>query len=109
RSVHNVGYWSGRDYLGVGTGAYGTVSLRSAAPSDGTSQTDDTRIRYRNLLSPERYMSSWSERAARWESDVFRTNLTEFESISADEAIQEALLLGLRIAEGVDVEAVASL
>jgi len=54
-------------------------------------------------------MGSWSERAARWESDVFRTNLTEFESISADEAIQEALLLGLRIAEGVDVEAVASL
>ena len=29
RSVHNVGYWTGRDYLGVGTGAYGTVQLNS--------------------------------------------------------------------------------
>ena len=54
-------------------------------------------------------MSHWKEQTPRTESDVFRTQLAEFETISPAEAIQEALLLGLRIAEGVDVESVATL
>src|SRR5690606_2507567 len=37
-SVHNLGYWLGRDYLGIGAGAFGTVTAQGE------------RLRYRNLL-----------------------------------------------------------
>lgn len=44
RSVHNLGYWSGRDYLGVGAGAHGFV--------DGE--------RYENIAHPRTYIETAS-------------------------------------------------
>ena len=41
RARHNVGYWRGNDYLGLGCGAYGTLSRR-----DGSAR------RYRNQPNP---------------------------------------------------------
>ena len=47
RSRHNVGYWVGRDYLGLGCGAYGTLaSPRGAA------------TRYRNQPHPQTYVAA---------------------------------------------------
>ncbi len=93
RSVHNEGYWLGRDYLGLGTGAFGTVTLRSG------------RLRYRNYISPERYMDGFSDCAPGL--DPFDTLSTEQETISPEVAIQEALLLGLRRLDGVELAELA--
>ncbi len=47
RSRHNLGYWLGRDYLGLGCGAWGTLS------------SGEQRVRYRNTPSPRsRYLAS---------------------------------------------------
>lgn len=93
-SVHNMGYWQGRDYLGIGTGAFGTVTL------------ENERLRYKNLLSPERYMDTWRAGGV---AAPFKNNLSEREVISPDVAHQEALLLGLRTRDGVDLNEVAAL
>jgi oxygen-independent coproporphyrinogen-3 oxidase len=90
-SRHNLGYWRGYDYLGLGTGAWGTVTL----PAE--------RVRYRNSPSPERYqLSAFSapfEEAAEGCAVV--------EPIDAATALRERIMLGLRLAEGFDLEAAA--
>ncbi len=95
-SVHNLGYWMGRDYLGLGTGAYGTVSLKKSSE----------RLRYKNLLSPERYETTFSQKPS---FDPFLERLSERELIPPDIALEEALLLGLRTARGVHLEEMARL
>ncbi|KYF54629.1 coproporphyrinogen III oxidase, partial [Sorangium cellulosum] len=62
---HNLGYWQGVDYVGLGCAAYGTVSrpdprwgLRSASAED---RGEAFAVRYRNVVSPERYMAAMAE------------------------------------------------
>ncbi len=95
RSRHNVGYWVGRDYLGLGCGAWGTLSQGGL------------RHRYRNTPSPERYLAAASSFA--------HANLSElgplvasYESITGETALAERIMLGLRLAEGVDLERAAA-
>ena len=99
-SQHNVGYWLGRDYLGLGTGAFGTVTLVKE------------RLRYRNVLSPERYMNLWSdENGARKTVSFapFMENIIDREVITPEISHQESLMLGLRTQFGVDLEEIKEL
>ena len=91
-SRHNLGYWRGYDYLGLGTGAWGTVTLPSG------------RVRYRCSPSPERYQASG-----------FSTPFVEgpegcavLEPLDAETSLRERIMLGLRLAEGFDLESAAS-
>lgn len=93
---HNLGYWRGDDYLGLGCGAWGTVMVNGAS------------IRYRNTPVPERYAAS----APLWPiADVTRTGagelVSEREALSNEARFLERLMLGLRLTEGFDVEAAA--
>jgi oxygen-independent coproporphyrinogen-3 oxidase len=74
RARHNLAYWLGRDYLGIGVGAVSTV--------DG--------LRWRNAPSLPRYVASLrrGERPAR-----------ELEPLAADVRVRERVLLGLRLDE----------
>lgn len=96
RCEHNLGYWRGHDYLGLGCAAWGTVTLR-----------DGTRRRYRNTPSPGVYLrhaegafAAWSDRPGELVSDV--------ESLDAHTALAERIMLGLRLEEGVDIERAAA-
>jgi oxygen-independent coproporphyrinogen-3 oxidase len=94
---HNLGYWHGSDYVGLGCGAWGTVTLPQG------------RVRYRNTPVPERYLGS----ADAWPTaDLDRAGpgelMAEREILSPKTDLIERLMLGLRLAEGVDVEAAAS-
>jgi putative oxygen-independent coproporphyrinogen III oxidase len=93
-SRHNLGYWRGYDYLGLGTGAWGTVTLPS--PSG--------RVRYRNTPSPERYQASAFTAPFREAPD----GCAVVEPIDAETSLRERIMLGLRLAEGFDLEASAS-
>jgi oxygen-independent coproporphyrinogen-3 oxidase len=81
RARHNLGYWLGRDYLGIGIGAVSTVAGR----------------RWRNAPSLARYVSSLGrgERPPR-----------EHESLGEDVLLRERLLLGLRLDEPLDLASV---
>jgi putative oxygen-independent coproporphyrinogen III oxidase len=93
---HNLGYWHGDDYLGLGCGAWGTVTLGKE------------RVRYRNTPVPDRYVGSALEWAG---TDLTRAGagglVSELEVLSPENRFVERLMLGLRLAEGVDVEAAA--
>lgn len=81
-SRHNQHYWRGGDYLGLGAAAVGCVQAR----------------RYRNHPDATRYM----ERAASAAVEVFE------EKLDAEDTIREALMLGLRTLEGVDLAALGA-
>ncbi|MBK7581065.1 MAG: radical SAM family heme chaperone HemW [Myxococcales bacterium] len=92
RSRHNVGYWIGREYLGLGTGAWGTVSMGGE------------RVRYRNTPAVERYLSESWESAELGRASALTP---EHEPIDGETALVERILLGLRLAEGLDFGAAA--
>jgi len=74
RARHNLGYWHGRDYLGVGVGAVSTVSGE----------------RRRNAPGLTRYLAALA-RGARPPSEI--------EIIDAETREREKLMLGLRLDE----------
>jgi oxygen-independent coproporphyrinogen-3 oxidase len=78
RSRHNLGYWLGHDYLGIGVGAVSTIEGR----------------RIRNLPSLGRYL------AALREGDRPPRGVEE---LSAEVQAAERVLLGLRLDEPLDV------
>ncbi|KYF81506.1 coproporphyrinogen III oxidase [Sorangium cellulosum] len=102
---HNLGYWQGVDYVGLGCAAFGTVSrpdprwgLRSAGAEDGG---EAFAVRYRNIASPERYMAAMAEGgpAIPVESE---------ERLAPETRLSERIMLGLRLREGFDLEAAAA-
>ncbi len=95
RSRHNVGYWVGRDYLGLGCGAWGTLSQ------------DGQRHRYRNTPSPERYLAAGPSFARADLSEVGPL-IASYEPISGETALAERIMLGLRLAQGIDLEGAAA-
>jgi oxygen-independent coproporphyrinogen-3 oxidase len=74
RSRHNLGYWLGRDYLGIGVGAVSTVG----------------GLRWRNAPSLPRYLAA----LGRGERPV-----REIEPLDSDVQARERVLLGLRLDE----------
>ncbi len=74
RSRHNLAYWLGRDYLGIGVGAVSTVA----------------GLRWRNAPSLPRYLAALGrgERPPR-----------ELEPLDPDVQARERVLLGLRLDE----------
>ncbi len=87
-SRHNLGYWRGHDYLGLGTGAWGTVTLGAG------------RVRYRTTPSPERFMSSSFARPF----EVAPDTTAVMEPLDAETSLRERIMLGLRLAEGFALE-----
>jgi len=82
-SRHNLQYWRYGDYLGIGPGAHQRLMLE-----------DGTLLAARRHRAPE----EWLARVER-DGDA----VTEEEALAPPERMREALLMGLRLAEGVDV------
>ncbi len=85
-SRHNMNYWLGGGYMGLGAGAHSFI------PGGGVGYG----VRRSNELDAERYM----KRALEGGEAVGFT-----EELSREEAMTEALMLGLRSALGVDMRA----
>jgi len=82
RSKHNLAYWQGHDYIGVGPGAHGRVTI------------DNIRHASVAEMRPKEY----SARVA-----TGQTGAISMEPLSADEWRDEYVLMGLRISEGISV------
>lgn len=74
RSIHNLGYWQKRDYLGVGSGAVGTIGS----------------IRYEPHKDPAKYIL-----------DPLHKNI---EHLTKDDLKIERVMLGIRSSVGVDID-----
>ncbi len=88
RSRHNQVYWRCEDWIGVGPGAHGRISHA------------DARIATEAQRRPADYVDAVRENGVGW--------ITESQ-LTGEEAADEALLMGLRIYDGVDVERIAAL
>jgi len=88
---HNLGYWRGEEYLGLGCAAFGFLR-RGEASCDG--------VRYRNDPDPRRYVESTRSPGA---LDARTTR----EPLDAETLLRERIMLGLRLATGIDLEAAA--
>jgi len=75
-SRHNLAYWQYRDYAGVGPGAHGR-------------RTGMRTVRHKK---PENFLSAITRNGH---------GLVEEEALTHDEAAHEALVMGLRLAEGI--------
>ncbi|KYQ91349.1 hypothetical protein DLAC_08298 [Tieghemostelium lacteum] len=91
QSRHNLNYWRGGDYIGIGPGACSRITL----PSNPNSFT--TKFQGRNILHPKDWMDKLK---------VSPLSLDPLESkdLSTQEIIQELLLMGLRTLEGVNLD-----
>ncbi len=81
---HNLLYWRYGDYAGVGPGAHGRLQI------DGK----------RFATSAERLPERWLQRV-----NTDGHGLSEITEISSADAAREHLLMNLRLAEGIDLEA----
>lgn len=92
---HNLGYWNGDDYLGLGAGAWGTIT------------TAGRRVRSRNTPVVERYLAGATEWPSVGSSGTSAGLVSDTEVIAPETELSERIMLGLRLASGVDVEAAA--
>jgi oxygen-independent coproporphyrinogen-3 oxidase len=78
---HNLVYWRGHDYAGVGPGAHGRLTIGSRRIATAT----------------EKRPEAWLMRV-----ESLGSGLTVEEQLTSGEAADEYLLMGLRLAEGID-------
>ncbi|MBV9199602.1 MAG: coproporphyrinogen III oxidase, partial [Alphaproteobacteria bacterium] len=77
---HNLAYWRYQDYVGIGPGAHGRLSQGAA------------KIASRQYRLPEKWLAA---------VEGVGTGLEETVAIDRETAIEEALMMGLRLVEGV--------
>jgi putative oxygen-independent coproporphyrinogen III oxidase len=80
-SRHNLVYWRGGDYVGIGPGAHGRLTL------------DAERLRTEQVPAP----AGWLQAVAQ---DGHATRVLE--QVAPTEQAEEYLMMGLRLAEGID-------
>ena len=88
RCRHNLIYWRGEDYVGVGPGAHGRLTLNGE------------RIALKAFSKVRDYVRRVEETGLGWETR---------DALTAVEAAQERLLMGLRTTEGVAFQDLAAL
>ena len=88
-SRHNLAYWRYSDYAGIGPGAHGRLRLGA---------TPDSLTATRRHRAPE----IWADRVAQ-----HGHGSTVEEPVGTRDRAREALLMGLRLIEGIDVAAFA--
>jgi len=85
---HNLVYWRGGEYAGIGPGAHGRITV------DGT----------RRATATEKRPEAWLMRV-----EALGHGVTVDDPLSRDEQADEFLLMGLRLAEGIDPARYAAL
>ncbi len=83
-SRHNLSYWNGTSYIGVGAGAHGRINA------------NNKRIATQTLKSPERWLENVEKQDHAIE--IWQEVLPEIE-------IEERLMMGLRLRDGINYQA----
>jgi len=88
KSAHNLAYWRGRDYVGVGPGAHGRL------------WTESGRVATETTLRPADYIAAVQSHG---------TAITMRETLGPEEAAQEYVMMGLRIDDGLSLSRLTAL
>ena len=87
-SRHNLLYWRGHDYAGIGPGAHSRIAVDGA----------------KRAFSATKYPEGWLA-----EVDASGHGLASDDVLSPEEAAEEYLLMGLRLSEGIDLNRLAAI
>jgi coproporphyrinogen III oxidase-like Fe-S oxidoreductase len=85
---HNLVYWRGEEYAGIGPGAHGRIDINGV----------------RHATATERRPESWLMRV-----EASGHGLVTDDCLNSEERADEFLLMGLRLAEGIDPKRYAAL
>lgn len=88
-SRHNLAYWRYHDYVGIGPGAHGRLTL-----------PDGTKVATRTHKAPDIWMNQVMEKGG---------GAKPFDSLSEKDQLEERLMMGLRLREGVELSLFPSL
>jgi putative oxygen-independent coproporphyrinogen III oxidase len=80
---HNLSYWEGVDYIGIGAGAHGRITI------------NNKRYATQNFANPQKYLSSANNQ---------KNALQVFKPLSKNDIIQESLVMNLRSFKGLNLE-----
>lgn len=86
KSKHNLGYWNGMDYLGVGPGAHGRFKSK-----------DSSIIKTFRILEPKKWIH---------EIQSIGHGTKKIQVISSYTLLKEIVVLGLRTLEGISLDSV---
>ena len=101
-SRHNLTYWRYGDYVGVGPGAHGRLTLKDDSGSVGASGAGAShtgrKVATRQHRAPEAWLSAVENEghASRAQSEI-----------SAEQRLEELIMMGLRLREGIARDAFA--
>ncbi len=87
-SRHNLLYWRGHDYAGIGAGAHARIT------------TGGVKRALSTIKSPEAWLA---------QVEACGHGITSEEALSAEDSAEEYLLMGLRLAEGIDLTRLAAM
>ena len=90
---HNLGYWRGEEYVGLGCAAFGFLRSGATGPA--------AAVRYRNEIDPQTYVASTLSPRG-----VLEAGMTE--PLDGETMLRERIMLGLRLASGLDLAAAAA-
>jgi putative oxygen-independent coproporphyrinogen III oxidase len=82
-SRHNMAYWLGDDYVGIGPGAHGRLTV------------DKKRIATQTLKSPERWLESVEKTG---------DGVEIWQAVDKKDEIAERVMMGLRLADGINFQ-----
>ncbi len=102
---HNLGYWRGDAYLGVGCAAYGCGPLEQPR-ADARGPVVSSFVRYRNEAEPGRYVAG-TMRLRPGAPELGDGVTSTVEPLDAETLLRERIMLGLRLAEGFDLDRAA--
>jgi len=92
RCRHNLVYWQNREYLGLGAGAHSFLN----------------GVRFSSVLLPDRYAELVDESvAARASGSGEMRHVAGAEQITGELSMSDTLILGLRLTDGIDLDAFA--
>lgn len=89
---HNLAYWIGDEYVGLGCGAYGFARAEDGARG----------LRWRNQVEPKRYVDATHEVASDRIAEGDGLTMSA-EALGPEELLRERIMLGLRLADGIDL------
>lgn len=80
---HNLAYWKSQDYLGLGAGAHSRIKFTE----------NKNRVKIMMFHKPEK-----------WQNEIFHNNnaIQELTEVNNEELLEEILLMGLRLKEGIN-------
>lgn len=97
-SQHNLGYWRNVDWVGLGPGAhshYGNVlGVEQSAPEEKTETVKTSGLRSWDIAHPRMWGQAINAGDVPWSGS---------ERISKEENLEEIIMLGLRMREGLDL------